>query len=403
MDINETLKQGIAAAEAGQNIEARTLLKAVVKADETQVAAWLWLYKVVDSLEEKEVCLENVLTLEPDNEYAKERLARIKAQQAQFFAAPLNEPAAPEPVITPFKDMPITAEYPHQDEFDDPLLCPYCLALTQADNKRCPACKQPLIVRRRVQEERTVWLWRAFFLQLVVAFFLVAFGAGYAALMGKFNGISNPVPFLPLYFGQAVDQPAQQIETILQVFPIWAFWGIIGASVYLLLLMALLITRVAYGNVLYLISATITLGLGVVLLMFYYSSWAAIGAGIAAVILGAAQIIITFNLWNDFTFKEGRLSLRLDRGVKNARSLAISGRKYSQLEMWGLAFIHLRRAAAREPANVTHHIGLITACLKVNRPDLAQEALIEAEKIPFDSPALKQLKQEVDATAVSSQ
>lgn len=277
--------------------------------------------------------------------------------------------------------------------FDNELLCPYCMAETQPDNRTCPSCRRQLIIKRRVKEERTAWLWRGFFLQLVVAFTLIAVGAGYFTLVGKLSGIPSPVPFLPLYFGQSVNQPDPSVQRVLEIFPVWVFWGLIAASAYSLILMVLLYVRVPYGNVVYLISATITLGLAVVSIIFFYDSYAALAAGVFGLFLGAAQLFITLNLWNDFTFKEGRILLRLDRGVKNQRSLAISGRKYSKLGMWGLAALHLRRAVLREPGNPAHHVGLVVAYIKLKRYDLAEKALKDAEKLPFHSAELELLRQ----------
>jgi len=279
--------------------------------------------------------------------------------------------------------------------FDNELLCPYCLAETHPQDRVCPKCRRQLIVKRRVKEERTAWLWRGFFFQLVVAFALVAFGAAYFTVAGKLQGIPSPVPFLPLYFGLPVDQPAPLIQQALEVFPRWAFWGLIAASIYSLILMLLLYLRIPYGNVIYLVSATITLGLAVVAILFFYDSYVALGAGVFALFLGAGQLFITLNLWNDFTFQEGRILFRLDRGVKNQRSLAISGRKYSRLGMWGLAALHLRRAMLREPGNPSPYVGLVVAYMKLQLYELAEKTLQTAEQYPFHSVELELLRQKL--------
>lgn len=52
-DLPDTLRRGIAAAQAGHKTEARNLLTAVIEADESQAEAWRWLGQVVDSLDDK--------------------------------------------------------------------------------------------------------------------------------------------------------------------------------------------------------------------------------------------------------------------------------------------------------------------------------------------------------------
>jgi hypothetical protein len=90
--IDALLRQGIAAAKAGQTEQARQDLLRVVELDETNVQAWLWLSSVVDDPAEKFTCLHNVLTLDPDNQPAKLGLARLDqfpdAQPADISSPP---------------------------------------------------------------------------------------------------------------------------------------------------------------------------------------------------------------------------------------------------------------------------------------------------------------------------
>jgi len=76
------MEEGITAAKAGQKERARQCLMQVVEADENNEKAWLWLSGVVESLEGKQICLENVLVLNPDSGLAKKGLAWIAQQQA---------------------------------------------------------------------------------------------------------------------------------------------------------------------------------------------------------------------------------------------------------------------------------------------------------------------------------
>ena len=64
---DELLWRGIAAAKAGRKEHARQILMSVVELDERNELAWLWLSGAVDSLENRRVCIENVLAINPDN------------------------------------------------------------------------------------------------------------------------------------------------------------------------------------------------------------------------------------------------------------------------------------------------------------------------------------------------
>lgn len=396
MSLTDKLEQGIAAAKAGNKIGARQLLKDVVKADETQVEAWLWLSQLVDSLEERQICLENILTLEPDNQFAQEELAGVKAEQEKFFA-----PAyLAEDTLADIADRPEPApadSLPEKDEIDNPWLCPYCLALTRPKDSTCSTCGKSLIVRKRVKEERTVWLWRTVFLQFYVGFTTLALGAGVFTLVLKLNGVPSPLPFLPAYFGLPTTQPEHLNDYVLTLFPGWVFWGLLAFSAYSFVLMALLYVRVPYGNVLYLISGCVLLVLGLFTAILFYSSLIAVAVGIVVFLLGAAQMLLSYSLWNDFLFEQGRLRLKLDGGVKTSGNFFISGRKYINLKMWGLAIIHLRQAMFMAPKNATYQLMLAMAYMQVQRYDLAARTLDNIEAFAPNLPELWQLRRRLDA------
>jgi hypothetical protein len=89
MDPTATLNQAIVAIEAGRKAEARRLLQSVLDVDERNEQVWLLLSQVVEDDEERIICLENVLIINPHNETARKELA---AQQAAPVA---DQPSAP--------------------------------------------------------------------------------------------------------------------------------------------------------------------------------------------------------------------------------------------------------------------------------------------------------------------
>jgi hypothetical protein len=96
--VSELLCEGVAAVKAGQNERARDLLVRVVAHDDQNAQAWLWLSGVVESLEDRKVCLENVLNIDPDNAAARKGLAWVQQQmqrQAEEQAASSPEEASP--------------------------------------------------------------------------------------------------------------------------------------------------------------------------------------------------------------------------------------------------------------------------------------------------------------------
>jgi hypothetical protein len=75
------LQQGIAAAKAGRKDQARQILIQVTELDERNEQAWLWLSGVVESLEDRRICLENVLAINPGNTAAQAGLRLLDKQK----------------------------------------------------------------------------------------------------------------------------------------------------------------------------------------------------------------------------------------------------------------------------------------------------------------------------------
>ena len=71
------LRDGIAAARAGDVETARRLLRQATELDESNVEAWLWRSTLTDSLADKKAYLEQALALDPDNEEARAALEKV--------------------------------------------------------------------------------------------------------------------------------------------------------------------------------------------------------------------------------------------------------------------------------------------------------------------------------------
>jgi len=80
-EIQDLLREGIVAARAGDEEEARRLLTRATELDETNAEAWLWLSSVTESLVDKLVYLEQAVELEPDNVEARAALERVRKKQ----------------------------------------------------------------------------------------------------------------------------------------------------------------------------------------------------------------------------------------------------------------------------------------------------------------------------------
>ena len=74
----ELLQRAIQAARAGRKVEARDLLLKIVEVDPRNEIAWMWLSGLVDTLEDRMIACENVLTINPANEKVRAYLTELQ-------------------------------------------------------------------------------------------------------------------------------------------------------------------------------------------------------------------------------------------------------------------------------------------------------------------------------------
>ncbi len=256
--------------------------------------------------------------------------------------------------------------FPQPDEFDNEWLCPYCARPTAPADTQCPHCCRTLVVKKRVLAERSVWLWRGFFLQIYIATYVVIFGLGMWLLQRSFP---KSIPNIP----------------------VWFFGVLLVIVLYSLGVMGLLYFRVPFAHFLYLLNAGLMLTLGMLGLLAFDSTGAHIGGGLG-LLLGFFQVGIAVNLWKDFSFVTGRFSFTIDSSATNATSLFLSARQYARQGMWGKAVIHLRRAVLKNAGNISYRLALIAAYINLKRYDRAAQTWQDAHRLAPDNAKLAELQ-----------
>jgi ferric-dicitrate binding protein FerR (iron transport regulator) len=71
-------KAGQEAARAGENARAHELFRQAIEIDPYHEQIWLWLASVVETDEDRRVCFENVLELNPTNPTASRQLQKLE-------------------------------------------------------------------------------------------------------------------------------------------------------------------------------------------------------------------------------------------------------------------------------------------------------------------------------------
>ncbi len=401
--VDDWLREGIAAGKAGQHERARELLMRVVEQDEGSAQAWLWLSGVVDSLEDREVCLENVLTIEPENAAARRGLAWVREQMQQAEAhvpeppvvartrTPVSSAAAllredfassrPSPqsdlaadLSVPVQDStgprplpePVPESFPAapRHEFDDEYLCPYCTANTEPEDRSCRSCGGNLWVRFRTQEKRSSLLWALLALQVGNAI--------YAAL---------PV-FLLYFLGPTVERLLGGLTL-----PPFVLYLLAVPSLFSLALALGLYLRWRPVYYLFMVDSAIGVASAVVALRFQL-----LVLGVVSFLFSLGRFVMVLQLGGDFEMQRKRILFRTDRGLKESVEYMTRADYYNRQKMWGLATLHIRAALGLIPNRLDCHMALVVAYIRLKRHDMAEYALAQAKRLAPGDPRLAEME-----------
>jgi tetratricopeptide (TPR) repeat protein len=418
------LRQGIAAARAGDKETARNLLMRAVEQDENNASAWLWLSGVVEGLDDRQVCLENVLALDPNNQAARQGLEWIHGQKAaSVYVPPLisesrstgkpltpaaailrgaqPEPEAPLPaapaIVSPLLSIvpqpgPESPEAAVEaetapGEFDDEYLCPYCAAPTKHEDKRCAACKGRLWKSSRRRTDGSYWFWilmGGLILSLVGRVYLFALQS-WLALGPLAARLETPEQVLWLYLGRPT-LPPDVAGAITSRVPVIDFWSFIASLTAQMGLIALLYLR---WRPLYWIGvavASINLVYSLIQTLTFASPLTLLSLGVAVVL-----ILVLLRIEEDFIVEHDRILCAPDKGVRTHSAFYARGRGYARQKMWALAAIHFRRATGNAPGVVAYQLALATAYIHLNRLERARSVLRGAERLAPDHPDVREL------------
>lgn len=168
------------AAKAGQLEQARFQLLDVVEQDQTNETAWYWLFQVYDRVDDRRICLENLILINPKNMWAKQELLRLMEISAGGQAA---QPAAvPGPI-------------PH------PKPSPQSRPKPKSRSKSKSKSKAKSKSRRKTPSQPAAGTDRPVTLKLVTAFWagisLMLFGSGIISTLEWMVDLGSPTPAGP--------------------------------------------------------------------------------------------------------------------------------------------------------------------------------------------------------------
>ena len=407
-NLKDLLREGIAAAKLGQRDHARMLLTSYVEQDDQNVTAWLWLSSVASGPEDQEICLENVLTLDPDNEAARSGLAEGREQREIVAAATAGASAVVLTPLTPATVQPDTTEAaavetsaeqwvftPPSDDLFLEYNCPYCAARAEREQKKCASCGRSLWIRKRKREERSTWFWIALTIEigntainlglLVILFMAIGF-------LSEVHGIDK---LLRIYFGLTGGIDAADVEEVLNIAPRLLVIPILLLVLFSLAVIVAMFLRWKPAWSLYMLGAVWGLVQAAASLLLGLAQ-----VGGTALICGGLNVLIAFfMLWvafqmqDDFFFDYTRMLMLPDRDATGGLDFLAHGSRYARKGMWGMAALHFQRAAGLLSNQIQPHLALATAMIQLKQYDRAEGALAQARQVNASDPGIAEVSE----------
>jgi tetratricopeptide (TPR) repeat protein len=415
------LKEGIQAARDGRKADARRLLLQVVEQDERNEMAWLWLSGVVESDDDRLICLENVLAINPDNGPAKKGLARLNAAESRAeSAADTPPPEIPEVVdnVVRVERPPISAAaavlYPERQimelpwdertdlqtipavtyeahsKYDDiwqkeTEICAYCAHEVAYDDSNCPQCKRKLSISQFVYPKYSPDL---------VVYFVLLLGTSQLFFVHALVDLIVEAPLLSVVWDILLFLVLFVLSGAIVMRQFWAY----TASVFILILIFL-------SRVFDILTSMNESGLAIPIDgVAFFEAMAE--SGFIALISPVLEYLIPFQMLAIFLallygiFKAGpdfervktRLVARVERDLRDGSAFYAAGKMFAKEGMWASAVLHFQRAAAHEPTRAYYHLTTGKAFAQLGFVERAMDAFSNARRLTTNP----ELKTEID-------
>lgn len=382
---DQLLRSAIQAAKAGEREKAHQLLIQIVEQDEKNETAWLWLSGTVKTKEDRQICLENVLAINPDNEIAKKGLKKLGVIPPP--APPPTEEEKPEVWDQPVYDVVLPeATDPHKPKFQDAWsssadLCAYCAQPVQRSDRRCPKCKRKMVGKEPVFPNRSkyliIWVALRSINHLFALLGLLLLGASLFAVLPELPPLERYY-LISIVVGQLLSIGFTVALFLRQV---WAYWLAIAG----LILMVLAIVALAFLSIP--VPAT-NVGGGSSLLGFICIA--------PFIIIELLYVYMVIMAGGDFKrVKRWRIAVA-DERIKDPLVLDKAGKLFAQRGMWATAVLYWQRAVGRAPGNVAILRRLADGYARLGFPERSLDTLRQAQEKTLDPKTRQALTKQIE-------
>lgn len=408
--IDRLLVDGITAAKKGENDRAHELLLTVIEVDKENEQAWLWLSGVVDSDEDRQICLENVLLINPDSAAAKRGLERLGFTEgpARNLTAAEPQPDKNDQAIlnsTVLKTDHSTETRQQHDQisyipfvsfwsesaFDDVWernsdICEYCAAEISDGDRRCPKCGHKLFSSHYRYPQASS--------DLTIFWVLLLGVAQLSLILIMLNLLLSKSLLATVWHGLML------IVLIILVVGVFfrQFWAYIASLAFLIFAVATNILDLVIGP-------TVNDVVGRAIESGFFQS---LSDRTYIYILGPLEDLLVplqslavilalffgiFRVGPDFERVKVRQIARVDRGLDDATQLYAAGYEYTRQKKWANAILQFQKAVALAPTQFYYQRALGQAYAQLGYYQRSLDVLESAHRMTVNPDLKLELEQ----------
>ena len=411
--IDRILIDGITAAKNGENARAQELLIAVIEVDEENEQAWLWLSGSVDSDEDRQICLENLLVINPDNAVAKRGLERLR-----YAEEPAEKLGASQPLpdkndqVNQISTLLFTdhstgtqhqqaqlsytpiVSFQSESTFDDVWeresdICEYCAVEIGYEDRRCPNCGQRIFSSHYRYPQASS--------DLTIYWVLLLGVAQLSLILIMLNLLLRESLLATVWHGLML---IVLIVFIVGVF-FRQFWAYIASLAFLIFAVATIILGLIVGpTVEDVLAKAIESGFFQTLsdrpYIYILGPLEDLLVPLQSLAVILALFFGVFRVGPDFERVKVHQIARVDQGLGDASQLYAAGNEYARQKKWASAILQYQKAVALAPTQFYYQRALGRAYAQLGYYQRSLDVLESAHRMTVNPDLKLELEQIIE-------
>jgi tetratricopeptide (TPR) repeat protein len=405
-ELDELMQRGRTAVQMGHAETAKACFMAVIAADDRHEAAWFGLSQVVADVKEQRICLENVLTLNPDHPEAEQLLDQLAETAVSPQPTVRHRPALSLASALLYSERQVEIDnHPPPEKHDAPVIhytdtsqfddvwaretdiCAYCAQEVTLEQDKCSHCERKLATWQYRYERPSSSLH---------IYWVLVVGLAQLFLIQSFYDIVIQMDLLRAIFSVS-------LMVISFALAAGIYWRLLWSHfLTMAFLIGFIILQITTLFVPFSLENVPLQGIDPAISEFTGGLFAGFGDTLRLLqITAAALALVQAIMWAtpDFERVPLRRLARVSKRPKFASDYHLLAKNFAENNMWATAVLHWQYAVSRAPTQASYMLHLGRAYQHLGFTERSRDILqtaLQHSKQPEQQTTVRQLLQKLD-------